>query len=355
LNKNGDYGRAYHQHPYEDYTFYSPVNLPWPTPGADDLTLIDPNRWAPLVEFDGRGEYSTQVHLVPHIMFLSTYDPELKITSYKTPPPHKWKGSYYKSYDYVKQAREVLAISAGLTDRQKLIAEHFDNKLESIGIAPLFLCETRQPPCSLIETAMVDAANQLATIDSLAAVWYQKRLHDTIRPQSAIPFLFNDTLVSAWAGPGLGTKNIPAREWTSYLQTDYHSEHPSGSACLCTAVTEFLKLYFGSNNFGFSRTWLAGSSVIEPGVTPATETTITWNTLDEYRYDCGQSRLYAGVHFPKSVEVAEEFCTQFGEMAYNTFLSYLSGEAKPMKTVPKPPPGGIWIGNLAGPAGKKYY
>ena len=55
-----------------------------------------------------------------------------------------------------------------------------------------------------------------------------------------------------------------------------------------------------------------GSSVVEPGVTPATDLTWTARTLTEMEDMCGASRLWGGMHFPGAVPAGKELCSGLG-------------------------------------------
>jgi hypothetical protein len=84
-------------------------------------------------------------------------------------------------------------------------------------------------------------------------------------------------------------------------------------------------------------------------VTPGVNTTITFPTITDWATKCGLSRQWAGVHFAKSVRDARKLCPKVGRKGYKTALKYLNGKiTKKMQPVPKPPPGGINLGNIAG-------
>ena len=65
----------------------------------------------------------------------------------------------------------------------------------------------------------------------------------------------------------------------------------------------------------------AGTSRIEPGVTPAQDMTLTFARPGRISLEtCGQSRLWGGVHFPASaVEASAAYCSVFGDMAYEYY------------------------------------
>src|SRR5207245_3681807 len=58
-----------------------------------------------------------------------------------------------------------------------------------------------------------------ALMDASIAVWDCKRAADSIRPVSAIRFLFGSKPIRAWAGPGMVTKLIDGEEFKSYIAT----------------------------------------------------------------------------------------------------------------------------------------
>src|SRR5688572_30585223 len=103
--------------------------------------------------------------------------------------------------------------------------------------------------------------------------------------------------------------DLPGREWRSYRPTGNHPEYPSGSACFCAAHSQASRRYLGSDAFGWSVTVPAGSSVIEPVVTPAAAITLgPWATFTEFEEDCQSSRLWGGVHFQSALTSGQQLC-----------------------------------------------
>ena len=64
-----------------------------------------------------------------------------------------------------------------------------------------------------------------------------------------------------------------------------------------TAAATILKLFSGSDRFGYTVTITAGSSRIEPGTTPERPVTLHWDTFTDAANDAGMSRRYGGIHF----------------------------------------------------------
>ncbi len=316
MNQLGDEGgRLYNRQPYADYTGYQPVNTAY--------ELIDPSRWQPAVVTAGSGIFRVQQFVTPQLRLTVPYsyeDPD----DFEVSPP---VDSSPSSPGYLAQADEVLAVSAALTDHQKMAAELFDNKLSSLGGSAFFAAFSRG--LSLHDFIEFDFLTNLAAFDAAIATWKEKHRHDAVRPFSAIRYLYGDSPVTAWGGPGRGTvSDLPASQWRSYLGTADHPEYPSGSACFCSAHAEAARLYFGSDALGWSVPAPQGSSVVEPGVTPASDIVLgPWSTWTDLEQDCGQSRLWGGVHFQASIDAAQEMCRPIGSLAYDFVQAHIDGTA----------------------------
>ena len=151
---------------------------------------------------------------------------------------------------------------------------------------------------------------QLAAFDTAIAVWQEKRKYDAVRPFSAIGFIWGNKTITAWGGPGKGMVNdLPANQWKSYLRISDHPEYPSGSASFCAAHTTVIRKYFNDDKLGYTVPIKKGQSSIEPGVTPAADTTIHFPTWTDFNNDCGSSRVWGGVHFPAAVEAGRKIGT----------------------------------------------
>jgi hypothetical protein len=305
MNQLGDEGgKIFNRRPYEDYTGYRPVNTPY--------ELKDPSRWQPLFVTPGNGTFLAQQFVTPQWASTRPYSYD-RPDRFHTPVPSA--SNVHRRVEYKAQADEVMAAQAGLTDAQKMTAELFDNKITSLGFAALFITLSRG--LTLDQFVHYDFLTNVAAFDGGIATWKEKYRHDTVRPTSAIHHLYGDRPVSGWGGPGIGTVTLPASEWRSYLNTGNHPEYPSGSACFCAAHGQASRRYLGSDAFGWAVNVPAGSSVVEPGVTPATDITLgPWNTFTEFEEVCGLSRVYGGVHFPPSLSASQEMCRPIGDLAF---------------------------------------
>jgi hypothetical protein len=269
---------------YTDWSGYRPVNPP--------ERLVDPNRWQPLRQPDG----TVQRFLAPHWGLVTPFGLHVGWELRPRRGPRRHPGPGYR-----RQAEQVLADSAELTDEHKAMAEYWADGPGS---------ET--PPghwCLLAQQLSARAGHGLdqdvvlffalggALHDAGVAAWDAKRAFDSIRPQSAIRWLFTGEKVCAWGGPGQGTILIKGEDWQPYLPTPPFAEYVSGHSTFSAAAAEVLGRFTGSDGFGASVTVPAGSSRIEPGSTPASDVVLHWPTFSAAADQAGRSRRYGGIHF----------------------------------------------------------
>ncbi|MDA0912242.1 MAG: vanadium-dependent haloperoxidase [Bacteroidetes bacterium] len=288
--------------PFADYTGYAPVNTPY--------AVNDPSRWQPAVERMGTGKYRAQMFVTPQYGLVTPYT---ELWSLDLPLPAPSKSNVKNLTEYTAQANEVLAKSAAMTDEQKMLAEFYENKLFSLPVSAVVASMIQG--MDLMEFVHMFFAQEVAIFDAGIWIWAKKKEFDAVRPFTAIPYLHGDSLVSAWGGPGKGTVELPASNWTSYLPVADHPEYPSASACLCRAHATVLQQVTGTNDLFWEVPFAKGSSFVEPGITPAADFTFTFNTWDEFAEVCGLTRLWSGVHFEDSVNNIKVPCTKIGAAA----------------------------------------
>lgn len=317
MNEVGDVGREYHFRPYADYTRYRPVNT------AEKL--LDPSRWQPDVQLKGLGLYKIQKFVTPQYALVEPYsyaDPE----RFHAPPPSS--SNYENRRAYRRQADKVLHASANLTDEQKMKAEFFDNKLLSLANAAVFNAMYIRN-VSLLEFIQFDFLINVAAFDGGIFIWNEKYKYDAVRPFSAIRKLYKKRRVDAWGGPGKGTVRLPGREWTSYIEEADHPEYPSATACFCHAQAQATRRFFGDDDMTYPLPITVGSSRIEPGITPAEEFELSYDSWSHFASECGQSRVWGGVHFQAAVDESTALCPTFGDLAYEYLTTLIEGSAAP--------------------------
>lgn len=288
--------------PYADYTGYQPKNLPSTVPVSDLSTVLDPNRWQPLTYFNG-----TKV-VTPTFVGAQWY----KVTPFAMISPDQflpfvslYGPALYGSPEYTRQAQELVDLSAHLTDKQKMIAEYWANGPHSElppGHWDLFAqYVSARDHHTLDEDVKMFFALTNAIFDAGIAAWDAKRVFDSVRPVTAIPYLFHGQQIQCWGGPGQGTITTDGAHWVPYQPATFPTppfpEYISGHSTFSAAGATILALWTGSEHFGASVTFVPGSSVIEPGMTPKSAVTLHWSTFHDAADQAGISRRYGGIHF----------------------------------------------------------
>jgi len=323
FNQLGNLGRRYNGQPYEDYTGYKPVNTAF--------DLVHPSRWQPQAGphnrrlgggFGDLGVFTVQKFVTPQMRLVKPYtyrDPgEFRLA----PPDHS---DHTRPRDYKRSVDEILAASAALIDRQKVVSEFFDNKRLGIG-SSVGAAALAHPGLSLDGWVHVLLSGSVAIFDTLVAVWHQKAKYDAVRPWSAVRHVYGKSKVTAWGGPGVGTvHDITGNEWASYLNLGDHSEYPSGSTTLCSAEAQATRRFFNDDVLNMSFFVPAGGTLVEPHLSPATPVQLHYATWTDFVHECAISRVWGGVHFQKTVERSVEFGVQFGNLAYEFVQRYIRG------------------------------
>lgn len=320
MNQLGDEGGVtFNREPFADYTGYQPVNTAY--------ELRDPSRWQPRSVSSGFGIFRVQQFVTPQYARTRPYS-YTNPNQFQAPRPSA-SDPRGNRQGYQEQADEVINSSANLTDRQKMTSEFFNDKLNSLGFSAFFAAQSRG--VGLIELIQFDFLTNMAAFDTGIAIWNQKTRWDAVRPFSAIRYLYGDRPIRAWGGPGKGTVNIPASQWREYLNVADHPEYPSGSASFCGAHAQAARRWSNSDTLNLAVPFARGSSKVEPGLTPATDIMLgPWPTWTDFETDCGNSRIWGGVHFRSAVEQGRPIGHAIGNAAYDFVKRHVDGNAPPL-------------------------
>ncbi|KAJ3067770.1 hypothetical protein HDU98_009031 [Podochytrium sp. JEL0797] len=313
MNVLGDLGFG----PYGDYTGFVPSNP------AEPATPINLDLWQPLREhinisapythylnasFEGKpGVRSrTQTLMTPQFVrvrpFLLTPDDVAAIT---VPPPKILYATNKTAF--IEQAQQVLdAVTLTVDDDyRRVLAEHNENKMTSLGAPGLFLLSKLQ--MDLKTFIHYEFLTNRAILDAAILSWKYKVQYMAVRPITAIHVL------------GLSEDFMP------YLNTMAHAEYPSVSATLCQVFAEVASSFLGTDEFGYSVNYTQGSSFIYPGMYPTKNMTLTFPTFTNLTQGCGESRNMAGVHFMDSIVVGRDLGEAVGVRAFANFQLLLNG------------------------------
>jgi hypothetical protein len=235
----------------------------------------------------------------------------------------------YPDREYVQQVDEILRFSAGLNDRQKVIAEYWadgPNTETPPGHWSLLAhVVSRRDYHDLDEDVKMFFVLGNAMLDASIAVWDCKVAFDYVRPMTAARFLYGGQRIRAWGGPFQGTQLIPGERFQSYIATPPFAEYTSGHSAFSAAAATVLRLFTGSPYFGASFTFAAGASTIEPGATPARDIRLAWHTFDQAADEAGLSRRYGGIHFRSADLASREMGRNIAREAWRVASAYFGG------------------------------
>jgi len=242
----------------------------------------------------------------------------------------------YPSREFNQQADAVLRYSANLTDREKVIAEYWADGPSS-ELPPGHWCRfaqyvSRRDNQTLDQDVELFFALTNALFDASIVAWEAKRFHDSVRPVTAIRYLYAGTMVRAWTGPGQRASLIRGEDRQPYqpatVVTPPFPEFPSGHSTFSAADAEVLKSFTGKDNFGASYTQPAGTSRVEPGLVPQRDVTLRWETFSQAADEAGISRRYGGIHFLNGDLVGRTAGRLVGAQAWQKALRYFDGTAQ---------------------------
>jgi hypothetical protein len=296
--------------PYMDTYGYFPRNHPGEEDAEDKYSVTGNNtHWQPIQEVTGKGSFTRQEHVTPHIGFkVSPHAYEFK----EAPPPE---------YDFMVEADLVvqrLADTAGNQTKKDMIP-FYDNKLFVRSLLQRSV-KKQFPQMSFGMWIVYLMGLSTAEIDSLVNCWREKVVHDIVRPTTVIQ-RWGEDIINTYGGDpsATGPVDIRAEDFHAYVRVMPHAEYPSGSASLCTAYAEFTGAF---TNYVFFENLnvlkVGGPDGEQSGC--GQDTVFSWGcgesfhtpTLEEFADVCGESRLWGGMHFSASTAAGAELVKGIG-------------------------------------------
>jgi hypothetical protein len=271
---------------YADTSGYQPAN--------SATEMKDVNYWQPQTFCNGRAPG----FLLPH---WGTVKP-FALASGSTLRPLQGPAKMGEP-KFMQQAQDVIAISAGLTEQQKVIAEYWaDGPASETPPGHWYLFAQNASKTyryDLDQDVKLYMAIGNAMLDTSIATWDTKRAYDSVRPISAIRTLFKDQTIQAWVS-GKGTQSISGKDWSPYqpctFVTPPFAEFTSGHSAFSAAAAEILKRFTGSDATNYSATITPGTMKIEANI-PTSTITLNWGSYTAAADEAGLSRRYGGIHF----------------------------------------------------------
>jgi len=158
----------------------------------------------------------------------------------------------------------------------------------------------------------------LAEYDGALQGWLEKRHHDLVRPTTVIKSWGTEKLYTFGGDLTVdGAVEIDAADFEATIRVMPHPEHPSGSSCLCSSYTEFTNAY---------TTEKYGSIIEDISTTRPGGFVLQWDNFAKLHEECGESRLWGGLHYPQAIPDGEQICAGLGTLALNHIIAMENGE-----------------------------
>lgn len=322
--------------PYADYTGYTPVNPP--------DRIIDPNRWQPISFSDGHGGMVTPGFLTPHWYLVKPF--ALDSSDQFRPPPPPLVGSHQLARD----VKENMDFNATLTPAEKALVEYMRDGPRSTGQSGHWLrlaqLVSQRDGYGLDEDVRLFFAVSNVAMDAFIAAWEAKRYYDTSRPWTLVRYYEAGHEVMGWQGPGLGVDKIPAEQWQPYSPSTFVTPpfpgYVSGHSTVSAACAKLLELFTGSDTFGASQVWKAGSltepdfacNVIQqrkgkPSKDTEADCTVTLElpTFSETAELAGISRVMGGYHIQSDNIAGLQLGRDVAQFIWPRVQAYFDGTA----------------------------
>jgi hypothetical protein len=215
-------------------------------------------------------------------------------TGTTAPPPFAYSEDV--SSDFYKMVNNDYTISKSLTTDQKNIALFWNDVGAGIGYTPMghsisILTQILDNKNASLATAAVAYSKAgIALWDAQVVCFRSKYQYNQLRPVTYIQ------------------KNIDSA-WLPLISTPPHPEYPAAHAFLTTAFMEVLASVFGSNYSFTDHTYDFRNL-------PAR----SYTSFEQIANECGQSRVYGGIHYQPSVAAGHASGKLIGNAAASLHL-----------------------------------
>jgi len=297
-----------HCRAFQDPTGYQPVDDPrkesgWTWAPESYDCEGDCTRWQPLLEADGYGSLKKQEFVVPFIGTEGHWylrDPESQ--DHLETPMYNYRDV---SLDVIGRLAETAA-----DDFRKQAIRYHDNKLYVRGAFQVPIWETYfTEEHSFQDHILFLWGISMTEYDGVLHGWYEKRHHDLVRPTTVIKSWGDEEIVSYAGMEYEEPMPMKARDFEATIRVMPHGEHPSGSSCLCSGYKEFTDK-FTTERYGSIIEDINWASMNQVG-------RFYWDNYAHLSHECGESRLWGGLHYPQSIPDGVQLCSGLGALAYD--------------------------------------
>jgi hypothetical protein len=210
------------------------------------------------------------------------------------------------------QIKEIGAKDSSVRNAQQTATARFWSDFSSTETPPghwnsIACTLAAERKLSLVESARLFALLNVALTDAGIACWDAKYHYNFWRPVTAI--------IRGDEDGNAGT--APRPDWQALLNTPPHPEYPSGHSAFSGAAVAVLSATFGTDLINFT---------VRSDALPGTERRFT--SLQACADECGESRVYGGIHYRFSCTAGLRLGKSVGEW----IMSQAGTDAPPVLT-----------------------
>lgn len=316
-NQHGDAAGSSGE-PYSDYSGYRPRN------SVDQL--VDPDCWQPkeFTALDGRK--FAPGGLTPHWGRVKTFALDASDQFRPGPQPKVGDPRLKAELD------EVIRYHASLTPMQKAIVEFMRDGPRSTGQSGHWLRFaqdlSRRDRYDLEQDVKLFFCVANVCMDTFIACWEAKYVYDSSRPMTLVRHYYKGQTIPGWLGYGRGVGMVRAEDWINYSPAYFlcppFPAYPSGHSTVSAGASTILRLFSGSDWFGFLAPRVPGSITHEPMDEPVLLELPTFTATAEM---AGISRVMGGYHIQSDNIAALELGRRIATFSWPRYQAYFDGTA----------------------------
>jgi hypothetical protein len=305
--------------PYSDYTGYTCKNT------AEQIN--DPDCWQPITFTRPNGEKFTPGYLTPHWGNVKTLALESGAQFRPSGPPK------VGDPELKMQTDECIRYNATMTPMQKAIVEFMRDGPRSTGQSGHWLRFaqdlSRRDGYDLDQDVKLFFSIANICNDTFIACWEAKRFYDSSRPWTLVRHYYKGQTIKGWQ-PGKGVGDVPAEQWHPYSPdvfiTPPFPGYPSGHSTVSAGASTILKLFSGSDYYGFVAKRVPGSLTGEAEGQECVYLELpSWTATADM---AGISRVMGGYHIQSDNIDALNLGRTVANYAWPKYQAYWQGTAE---------------------------
>lgn len=305
--------------PYCDYTGYKPVNT------VDEIK--DPDHWQPITFTKPNGEKITPGFLTPQWGKVKTFAMDSSDQFRPAGPPK------YGSDELKREFDQNIRMNANLTPTEIAVVEFMRDGPRSTGQSGHWLRFaqdlSRKNHYDIDQDCKLFFSVGNICMDTFIACWEAKRYYDSSRPWTLIHYHYKGQTIRGWRGPGQGVGDIAGEKWHPYSPESFITPpfpgYPSGHSTVSAGASTILKLFSGTDLFGFIAARRPGALTGEP------QDSCQWLELPSWTATAdmaGISRVLGGYHIQSDNVDALALGRTIANFEWPRYQEYFNGTAK---------------------------